>query len=295
VAVAVPTYVAAGGNSLRIARSLVVLGDSTAVGIGDLLPDRTWRGFGPLLARALGDAEPVRYANLSLSGARISGVRQQQLPAALRARPDVVVLVAGMNDTLRSDFDPAELYGDLDHLVGSLRATGTVVLTARYHDHSKVFRLPGPLRRALVQRIGQLNEVTDAVVARHAIGCLDLDRVPGAYERAAWSVDRLHPSELGHRMLARGFARLLADSGWAVPHQVSLACSGGAEITGWHHLAWLACKGVPWLWRRGRDLMPYAAAIIYRELVGEEPLGPQRPLEQVPVWVDDAERVAQPG
>ncbi|GDY28831.1 SGNH/GDSL hydrolase family protein [Gandjariella thermophila] len=278
-------------------RSLVVLGDSTAVGIGDPLPDRTWRGFGPLLADAVRVAEPVRYLNLSVSGARISNVRRQQLPAALRREPDVAVLVAGMNDTLRSDFEPARLYADLDRIVGSLRAAGAAVLTARYHDHSKVFRLPGPLRRALVQRIGQLNEVTDAVVARHAIGCLDLDRVPGAYERAAWSVDRLHPSELGHRMLARGFARMLADTGWAVPHPVSLACSGGAQITGWHHLAWLAFKGVPWLWRRGRDLMPYAAAIIMRELLGEEPLGPQRALDvaQSPVWLDDPEGAAQPG
>jgi lysophospholipase L1-like esterase len=296
-AVAVPTGVAADGNWSRVVRNLVVLGDSTAVGIGDPLPDRSWRGFGALLAQAVGGTEPVRYANLSVSGARINGVRRRQLPAALRSRPDVAVLVAGMNDTLRSDFDPVRLYADLDHVVGSLRAAGTAVLTARYHDHSKVFRLPGPLRRALVQRIGQLNEVTDAVVARHAIGCLDLDRVPGAYQRAAWSVDRLHPSELGHRMLARGFAGLLADAGWAVPHPVSLACSGGARITGWHHLGWLAFKGVPWLWRRGRDLMPYAAAIMFRELVGEEPLGPRRPLDvsPSPAWLDDPEGVAQPG
>lgn len=253
--------------------SLVALGDSTAVGIGDPLPDRTWRGFAPLLAGAVSGSEPVRYANLSFTGARLNAVRRRQLPAALALRPDVAVLVAGMNDTLRSDFDPAGLFADLDHVVGSLRGAGALVLTARYHDHSQVFRLPGPLRRALVTRIRQLNEVTDAVVARHAAGCLDLDRVPGAYDPAAWSVDRLHPSELGHRMLARGFARLLTEAGCAVPQQVSLACSGGAHVTGWHHAGWLLAKGVPWLWRRGRDLLPHAGAIMLRSLVGDEPPG----------------------
>jgi len=282
-----------------VVRTLVALGDSTTVGIGDPLPDRTWRGFGPLLADAVSGADRVRYANLSATGARIADVRSRQLPAALQMRPDAAVLVAGMNDTLRSDFDPAQLYADLDHVVGSLRALGTVVLTARYHDHSKVFRLPGPLRRALVQRIRQLNEVTDAVVARHAIGCLDLDRVPGAYERATWSVDRLHPSELGHRMLARGFAKLLTDAGCAVPHQVSLACSGGAHVTGWHHAGWLLVKGVPWLWRRGRDLLPYAGAIMMRSLLGEDLLEPQPPVwldaQQPAVWLDEAEGLGQTG
>ncbi|HEY2204132.1 MAG TPA: SGNH/GDSL hydrolase family protein, partial [Pseudonocardia sp.] len=33
----------------RPVRTLVALGDSTPVGIGDPLPDGGWRGFGPLL------------------------------------------------------------------------------------------------------------------------------------------------------------------------------------------------------------------------------------------------------
>jgi lysophospholipase L1-like esterase len=257
-------------SSGRVVRTLVALGDSTTVGIGDPLPRRRWRGFGPLLAAALGEPGQVRFANLSFPGARMRDVRVRQLPEALRSRPDAAVLVVGMNDTLRSDFDLVKMHDDLDRVVGSLTARGTVVVTARYHDHARVFALPGPLRRALRRRITQLNEVNDVVVARHNALCLDLHRMPGAYDVAAWSVDRLHPSELGHRMLARGFAGLLADAGCLVPNQISLACSGGVQTNVLHHVAWLILKGVPWLWRRGSDLLPYAASIMLQELLTRE-------------------------
>lgn len=215
--------------------------------------------MGPLLAAALGAGE---YRNLAFTGARTRCVRESQLPDAGEFRPDVAVLVVGMNDTLRSDFDPAAVHADLDQVVGQLRALGTVVLTVRFHDHARVFRLPGPLRRALRARIDELNRVVDQVAQAHGAPCLDLDVLPGAYELAAWSVDRLHPSERGHRLLARGFAELLAEAGVAVPEPVSLVCSGGVRTGTVEHIGWLVFKGIPWLWRRGRDLLPYAAMVL---------------------------------
>lgn len=260
----------------RPAGSLAVLGDSTAVGVGDPLPSGNWRGFGPLLAAALGAPGEVRYANHSTVGARIADLRRRQLPAAVTMRPDVAVILAGMNDTLRSDFDAATLGDHLDATVSGLQAAGAVVLTTRFHDHGRVFRLPGPLRRALYQRIGQLNDATGLVTARRGALCLDLHLMPGAYDMAAWSVDRLHPSERGHRMLAAGFAELLVGAGIAVPHPVHLACSGGRQLTAAHHAAWLVCHGVPWLARRGRDLLPHAAGVVLRDLVGRPAAVPSR-------------------
>lgn len=250
------------------ARNLVVLGDSTAVGLGDPVPGGRWRGVGPLLADALGS---TTLTNLSFTGARMACVRKTQLPQALRARPDAVVLIAGINDTLRSDFDPVRMREDLASVVSELQDSGAVVLLVRYHDHGKVFRLPKALHRALWARIDRLNAVVDAVVGELGAGCLDLDRLPGAYEVASWSVDRLHPSELGHRMLASGFAALLDQRGCAVPRPVSLVCSGGSNPGVAAHVVWLVFKGIPWLWRRGRDLVPYAAGILLRSLVNPEP------------------------
>jgi lysophospholipase L1-like esterase len=241
----------------------VTLGDSTAAGLGDPLPGGGWRGFPVLLADALG----ARLVNPAVTGARMADVRRAQLPVALAAEPDVAVIFVGMNDTLRSDFDPVRLRGDLATTVGALRAAGAHVLLMRYHDHTRVFPLPGPLRRALWRRVVALNLAVDAVVADvgAGVGVLDLDGLPGGYEPAAWAIDRLHPSELGHRILAGGLAALLVGAGFAVPAQVSLQCGGGREVTGLHRAAWLVFKGVPWLVRRGRDLGP----VIVQGLVGE--------------------------
>ena len=267
--ISTPLSEAEASGSARAVRSLALLGDSTAAGIGDPLPGGSWRGFGPLLLDSVGEREAVRYTNVSFPGARMGGVRRQQLAAALRSRPDVAVLVVGMNDTLRSDFDAEALYADYDAVVTALRAVGSIVLTVRFHDHSRVFWLPGLLRRALQQRICELNAVTDAIVTRHGIGCLDLHGLPGGYHRAAWSVDRLHPSELGHRMLARGFGELITAAGFTVPRPVSLTRGGGREVTAAQHLLWLLLKGLPWLWRRGSDLVPYAISVALSELRGQ--------------------------
>ncbi|WAL63127.1 SGNH/GDSL hydrolase family protein [Amycolatopsis cynarae] len=245
----------------RRVRRLAVLGDSTAVGLGDPVPGRGWRGVGPFVASALG-VGPDGYLNLAFTGARMRCVRDTQLPAALAHAPDVVVVIVGMNDTLRSDFDPAALAADLEHVVTALAAAGAVVVPVRYHDHGRVFRLPGPLYRALKDRIEALNGGIDQVVARHEVPCLDLAAVPGAYELSAWSVDRLHPSELGHRLLARGLTEVLARRGIELVEPVSLVCSGGVRPRTVDHLAWLVVKGIPWLWRRGRDLVPHAARIL---------------------------------
>ena len=247
----------------RPVRTLVTLGDSTAVGLGDPLPGGGWRGFPVLLAAALG----ATLHNPSFTGARMADVRRAQLRAAVAAAPDVAVVFVGMNDTLRSDFDPVRLQADCAAIVGALRAAGAHVLLVRYHDHTRVFPLPAPLRRALQRRVVALNSATAAVVASDpaGIGVLDLDLLPGGYERAAWSVDRLHPSELGHRKLAGALAALLAGAGFAVPHAVSPECGGGREVTALHRAAWMVVKGVPWLVRRGRDLGP----VILQGLVSE--------------------------
>ena len=245
----------------RRAERLAVLGDSTAVGLGDPVPGRGWRGVGPFVAQALG-IRAGGYLNTAFTGARVGCVRRDQLDAALRHRPDVALVIVGMNDTLRSDFDATAVAADLDHVVTTLSARGAVVVPVRFHDHGKVFRLPGPLYRALKARIDELNAAIDSVVARCGVPCLDLDAMPGAYGLAAWSVDRLHPSELGHRMLARGLTELLGQAGVAVAEPVSLVCSGGMRPRTIDHVGWLVVKGLPWLWRRGRDLVPHAAAII---------------------------------
>ncbi len=213
----------------RRVTTLATLGDSTTVGIGDPAAEGGWRGFPPLLRAAL-DAPTL--VNLARPGARMRAVLAEQVPLAVAARPEITVVFVGMNDTLRADFDPSTMAADGAAAIAGLRSVGSRVLLVRYHDHTRVFRLPAPLRRALQRRIAQLNAVTDDLARIDGVAVLDIDELPGAYDRSAWAVDRLHPSELGHRLLAKGFSGLIAGAGFAVPHPVGLECAGGREIGG---------------------------------------------------------------
>jgi hypothetical protein len=51
---------------------------------------------------------------------------------------------------------------------------------------------------------------------------------------------------------------------------------GGRQLTTAHHVAWLVCLGVPWLARRGQDLIPHAAGLMLRDLVGRSAAVPSR-------------------
>jgi lysophospholipase L1-like esterase len=232
-----------------------VLGDSIGIGIGDPVLGGGWRGFAPLLAGALGDADLV---NTSRNGARVRSLRAHQLPTVVAARPDAAIVLGGMNDTLRSDFSAKAIAADLDKIVGTLTDMGTIVACVLYHDHGRVFRLPGPLHRALARRINALNGAIEEIALKHDAGIVDLGAMPNLYLPGAWSVDRLHPSEFGHRMLAQALAECLAASGAAVPSEVSLQSSGAARITNFQRVLWLTLKGLPWVWKRGFDLVPYA-------------------------------------
>ncbi len=235
--------------------TLVVLGDSTAAGLGDPVGPGLFRGFGPLLAGALGAPDWVRLVNTGCSGARVACVRRDQLARAVAARPHVAVLLVGINDTLYADFDPVTLRDDLEAVVAGLADAGALVLGVRYHHHGRVFPLPGPLARALDARIDQLNDVIDRILCAHGAPCLDLAALPACYHPATWSIDRLHPSPRGHRALARGFAELAAAAGHVVDPTV-LDDGDDRVPTRAEELHWLVTQGIPWLGRRSRDLLP---------------------------------------
>lgn len=260
----------------RTVSTLAVLGDSIGIGIGDPALRGGWRGFAPLLAEAIGDVDLV---NVSINGARVADLRRRQLSKAVAARPDAAVIVAGMNDTLRSDFDTNKLRADFDLMVSTLTGVGALVVMVRYHDHGKVFRLPGALHRALMRRINGLNAVIDEIARRYGASVVDLDAMPGTYTPQAWSVDRLHPSEWGHRMLARAIAEALADAGAVVRGEVSPECGGSRPISRFDHVFWLIIKGLPWVYRRGSDLLPYALdALLERWLHAEDQAARALPL-----------------
>ncbi len=256
---------AGDAEAMRNTRYLrfAALGDSTTCGIGDPVPTG-WRGWARLLADALGSSYGISFCNVAESGATSADVRGQQLDVALAHRPDLASLIVGVNDTMRSTWDPVRMRTDLLQCAAALHGQGALLLTARFHDHGAVFGLPGVLRRPLFARIEVVNRVYDEIHARYGGVRVDLGQRPEIGDRDFWSIDRLHPSEIGHRALARAYGELLLDEGLAF-ELPGLAASGGYEPSWRRDLAWMVAQGAPWFGRRARDLGPWAVRLAWTE------------------------------
>lgn len=233
-----------------IPRHLVALGDSLSCGegVGVRVPiDRTWPA---LLADALG----ASYTCLARPGARVRDVSGEQLEPALAAQPQVVTLLVGFNDVLRSS--TCDLGQELTGLLRRLR--GPRLLVVRLHDPTELLPLPRPARAALLRRVGTLNAALDEAVAASGAEVLDLAGLPALRRRDAWAVDRLHPSAHGHAVIASAAVAVLGQCGPPVR-------TGGTAASGrLAELAWLTRHGLPYLAVHGRRMAPGALAVLAR-------------------------------
>jgi lysophospholipase L1-like esterase len=219
------------------------------LGMGDPTGDGTWRGWAAILAPALG----AELTNLAVSGALTADMEREQLPRALELRPDVAAVVAGVNDTLRNSFNATTVARSLAHTVGALRSAGATVLTMRLPDPGRMFGLPGVLARPLARRIRAVNVVADRIALQFNTLHLDISNHPATYDSRMWSVDRLHPSERGHRLLAYSYACLLG----VPPERRPDLEPSNRPPSRRAQLGWLATKGTRWVYDRSRDLVPY--------------------------------------
>lgn len=235
------------------------LGDSATFGIGDRV-DGGWRGWARLLSDAIATSYHVSFCNLARPGATVAEVRRDQLPLAMAHRPLIATLVVGLNDVMRSTWDPEQIRDDLMHCAHELSESGAVVITARFHDHGRAIGLPGFLARPVARRIERLNRIYDEVHEAYGGLRVDLSQEATTSERTFWAHDRLHPSELGHRLLAVRVAELLNGQGleFELP---SLACTG-LRLGRLKSAQVLATEAAPWVARRARDLTPVAARLL---------------------------------
>lgn len=189
-------------------RLYVAIGDSFTAGTGcepgDAWPER--------LATLLRRSSPrLEHVNLATHGARSAEVAGQ-VDRAAALEPDLVTLVCGANDVLRSTRpDGAEYAARLAAMIETLhaRAAGVRVITATAPERWDFLEL-GPRTRARVERgIEEVNRATRAVAAAHGAECLDVAGHAGLALAENFAADGLHPSALGHARAAQGFAELL--------------------------------------------------------------------------------------
>jgi lysophospholipase L1-like esterase len=237
--------------------TLVALGDSVTVGVGDRGVPAGWAAH---VAWALGVDS---FCNVARLGARARDVAHEQLPTARAARPDIATVLVGGNDVLRGDFSAPDVGGHVERTVADLHRRHVDVLVVLLHDPRQTLPAPRLVREVLGHRAECVNdEVRQRLAGVDRVALLDPTSWDFAARRAAWSVDRLHPSALGHRALAELALAALGPLGWAVRRDL-LPPAGSQPSTlqrGW----WMLRHGTPWFAKRSRDLLPDLAMVCWR-------------------------------
>jgi lysophospholipase L1-like esterase len=237
------------------------LGDSVTVGLGDPRPGGGWRGWAALLAESMAPADGLELGNFARCGALVEDVATDQLHRALDQRPSHASVLVGVNDTLRGDFQLAPIAARLEETVVALRRTGAVVLTANLPEPGRMLRAPELICRPLARRVRAINAVFDHLAVVHGTVHLDLARHPAVYDPVMWGVDRIHPSERGHRLLAGLFAAGLGLPDWRRPDP----SPSNPPPSAWAQAYWLATKGTGWMVRRSLDLLPSLTRLVIAE------------------------------
>jgi hypothetical protein len=134
----------------------------------------------------------------------------------------------------------------------------------RLPDPGRMLGMPTALARPLAGRIRELNQIMDQLAAQFGTLHFDAAEDSQVYDRCMWSVDRLHPSERGHRHIACRFHDQLAAHGQPVGPRPGTGPTTPPP-TRRDEFTWMATKGTQWVLRRCTDLLPYLVAMAVRD------------------------------
>lgn len=176
----------------------VVLGDSTAAGVGGTYES----GIAVSTARELATRNTVVMTNFGVSSARMRDVRECQVEAAARLRPDVVLLSAGANDVTHLTPVPS-MRQDLRAIVQVLAAANPNVriVTTGSPDMGSPPRIPWLLRGIATRRTKQVNRMFREESARHQLEFAPIADATGPLfrrDRSLFASDRFHPNDRGY-------------------------------------------------------------------------------------------------
>jgi lysophospholipase L1-like esterase len=242
----------------------VALGDSITEGWCDPVmtdldgnPTEPWFGWADRLALLIDAHQNSRrdakgkprkrleFANLAVRGRRIRHVVDDQIPAAIEMRADLVSVMVGGNDLMSLKVDPDELAVRLETGIAALRATGADVLLATGFDPGMT---PFRFLRTFRGRAATFSANLSSIAHRHGCIPLDLWGIGDLRHLDFWSADRLHPSTRGHLVITRAAAGALG-----VPVPAGLDASVPA-VPALPTRVWLQEHVLPWIGRRLRGV-----------------------------------------
>jgi lysophospholipase L1-like esterase len=229
---------------------IIALGDSSVFGVGDhgdAIPSvgAGWAG------RLAHDLTAGSFVNVAKNGARARHITKHQLSAAHAFRPDLALVCIGTNDVLRGDFSPEEIKGAITTVIETLSENNAVIVLLGLPD--PISTAPGPLalRKILSARVALINEIYVELSKRENVILVPTWDSKIAHERRMWHVDRMHPSAIGHQLIADLVRRKLA-----LPRRSAKKLSTSINMSKKFELYWLVTNGAKWFAKRSIDLVP---------------------------------------
>ena len=176
---------------------LLVLGDSTAAGVG---ADTQLEALPGNLARELAGrtGRGVEWRAVGENGATTRDLLERFLPAATDQAYDIVFLSIGANDALGLRSRGA-FRRDVRRLIDAVRAgsPGGIILMSALPAFGRFELLPNPLRSTLYLHSRNLEDAARAVVA--AQEGAHMSPPPPPYTPGFFASDLFHPSASGYR------------------------------------------------------------------------------------------------
>jgi lysophospholipase L1-like esterase len=212
---AMRSSVGTGGSPLR----LVLLGDSTALGVGvDRVTDTVGGQLAQLLAGAPGGRR-VELSSVGVSRSRAADLGTQVARALVGARPDVAVVLVGGHDAIHFS-RPDDAAEHLAVAVRRLRSSGVEVVVGTCPDLGAARAFPPPLRQLVGWQARRIARAQAEAVTAAGGRAVDLAEQTGAVFRAdagTYCHDGYHPSADGYRVWAHALLPAVADAA-AIAH-----------------------------------------------------------------------------
>lgn len=188
-----------------LVQTYAAIGDSFTEGMGDERPDGSPRGWADLVAASLAHAAggSIGYANLAIRGRLLAPIVDDQLPAALALRPQLLSINGGGNDILRPRVSIDAVADRLVAAALDAQASGVRVMVVSGGNPTRHI----PLGPTFERRGDALAVAVRERLAGSGVLFVDNWFDPHLPELRYWSVDKLHLNALGH---ARAAANVLA-------------------------------------------------------------------------------------
>jgi lysophospholipase L1-like esterase len=183
--------------------TFVVLGDSTAAGVGAGTAERAYPTL--LAERLAARGHRIRLVVTGISGARVADVLEHQVPLAVDERPDLVFVGIGANDA--THLTPlGEVERDMRAVIDALQGRTSAALVVAGAPDMRAAAFLEPLRSIVGWRGRQVTSVIEEVGRDAGAGVVPLAKRTARFfvedPEAYYSADDFHPGPAGYERWA---------------------------------------------------------------------------------------------